>query len=57
MFTPFFTTKPRGTGLGLAVVQRVVDAHGGSVSVQSSPGAGARFVVRLPPAAAPADPR
>ena len=57
MFTPFFTTKARGTGLGLAVVQRIVDGHGGSVSVQSTPGAGARFVVRLPPAAAPPEAR
>ncbi len=49
VFTPFFTTKPKGTGLGLAVVQRIVDAHGGSVSLQSKPGEGARFVIRLPP--------
>ncbi len=48
LFTPFFTTKERGTGLGLATVQRIVDAHGGSVSVESSPGKGSRFVVRLP---------
>jgi len=48
IFTPFFTTKPAGTGLGLAVVQRIVDAHGGSVGVESRPGAGARFTVRLP---------
>ena len=57
VFTPFFTTKARGTGLGLAVVQRIVDAHGGSVSLQSAPGEGARFVVRLPPAAARPEPR
>jgi two-component system sensor histidine kinase PilS (NtrC family) len=58
IFTPFFTTKAKGTGLGLAVVQRIVDAHGGSVSVQSTPGAGARFVVRLPsPSAPPLEPR
>jgi two-component system sensor histidine kinase PilS (NtrC family) len=49
IFTPFFTTKPKGTGLGLAVVQRIVDAHGGSVGVESR-GAGARFTVRLPSA-------
>jgi two-component system sensor histidine kinase PilS (NtrC family) len=48
IFTPFFTTKPRGTGLGLAVVQRIVDAHGGSVGLDSTPGLGARFTVKLP---------
>jgi two-component system sensor histidine kinase PilS (NtrC family) len=48
VFTPFFTTKAKGTGLGLAVVQRIVDAHGGSVSVQCPAGGGARFAVRLP---------
>ncbi len=54
IFTPFFTTKERGTGLGLATVQRIVDAHGGTVSVQSTPGEGARFTVRLPQAPPPA---
>ncbi len=48
IFTPFFTTKPHGTGLGLAVVQRIVDAHGGSVVVDATPGSGARFTIRLP---------
>jgi two-component system sensor histidine kinase PilS (NtrC family) len=48
LFLPFFTTKRQGTGLGLATVHRIVDAHGGSVAVESGPGAGARFVVRLP---------
>ncbi len=50
LFTPFFTTKEGGTGLGLATVQRIVDAHGGAVSVDSAPGQGTRFTVRLPSA-------
>lgn len=48
LFTPFFTTKPDGTGLGLATVHRIVDAHGGAMSVDSRPGQGARFTVQLP---------
>ncbi len=57
IFTPFFTTKATGSGLGLAVVQRIVDAHGGTASVDSAPGRGARFSLRLPgPSAPPAVP-
>jgi two-component system sensor histidine kinase PilS (NtrC family) len=52
IFLPFFTTKRDGTGLGLPTVQRVVDAHRGSVSADSSPGRGTRFVVTLPRAGA-----
>jgi two-component system sensor histidine kinase PilS (NtrC family) len=48
LFTPFFTTKERGSGLGLATVQRVVDAHHGTIVAGSGSGGGARFVVRLP---------
>lgn len=50
IFTPFFTTRDRGTGLGLPTVQRIVDAHGGTVSVDSVPGRGTTFTVRLPAA-------
>ena len=50
LFTPFFTTKERGSGLGLATVQRVVDAHHGTVSAGPGSRGGACFVVRLPPA-------
>jgi two-component system sensor histidine kinase PilS (NtrC family) len=48
IFTPFFTTKASGTGLGLAVVQRIVDAHGGAIAVESTPGRGTRFAMVLP---------
>jgi two-component system sensor histidine kinase PilS (NtrC family) len=48
LFTPFFTTKERGSGLGLATVQRVVDAHHGTIVAGSGSDGGARFVVRLP---------
>ncbi len=49
LFTPFFTTKERGSGLGLATVQRLVDAHHGTVTVTNGSAGGAHFVVRLPP--------
>ncbi|WP_164013582.1 sensor histidine kinase [Pyxidicoccus trucidator] len=48
LFEPFFTTKEGGTGLGLAVSQQILQAHGGSLSCQSIPGQGTSFVLRLP---------
>lgn len=48
LFTPFFTTKSRGTGLGLCNVQRIVEAHGGSVKVRSDIGVGTSVIIELP---------
>ena len=52
LFRPYFTTKKHGTGLGLFVVRRIVEAHGGTVGVESDPGRGATFRVTLPAAGA-----
>jgi signal transduction histidine kinase len=50
IFTAFFSTKSGGSGLGLATVKRIVEAHGGRVTVESAPARGTRFTVSLPPA-------
>ena len=48
IFDPMFTTKPTGTGLGLTIVVRVVEAHGGSIDMSHAPAGGAVFTVRWP---------
>lgn len=48
IFDAFFTTRPQGTGLGLAFVDRIVTEHGGSVTVGAAPGGGASFEILLP---------
>jgi PAS domain S-box-containing protein len=50
IFTPLFTTKPRGQGFGLAVCKRVIEAHGGIISFESRVGEGSTFTVQLPTA-------
>lgn len=48
LFQPFFTTKPKGTGLGLASCRAIVEAHAGSMGFEDRPGGGSRFWFRLP---------
>jgi signal transduction histidine kinase len=52
LFTPYFTTKANGNGLGLSIVWRIVVDHGGRIAASSTPGAGARFTILLPVGAA-----
>jgi signal transduction histidine kinase len=48
IFDAFYSTKEKGTGLGLAFAQQVVQEHGGTIRCDSAPGAGTTFTVRLP---------
>jgi two-component system sensor histidine kinase AtoS len=48
MFDLFFTTKPQGTGLGMAIARSVIDLHGGELSIHSVLGLGTRVTARLP---------
>ena len=48
IFRPFYTTKRGGTGLGLSLCRRIIRQHGGTLSVESKPGKGSCFIIRLP---------
>lgn len=52
IFTPFYTKKARGIGLGLAVTKRIIEAHHGTITVRSTPSAGSSFTITVPAAAA-----
>jgi signal transduction histidine kinase len=48
LFEPFHTSKPKGTGLGLAISYGIVERHNGTIEVESPPGGGTTFIIRLP---------
>jgi nitrogen-specific signal transduction histidine kinase len=48
IFVPFFTTKKTGTGLGLPLSQKIIHAHGGVMDLQSKPGKGTDFIIKIP---------
>ena len=48
VFDPFFTTKDYGTGLGLALSEAIISAHGGTIRIESAPGEGSKVIITLP---------
>jgi len=48
VFRPFFTTKPNGIGLGMPLAKRILDRHGGGITLQSTEGRGTKVVMTLP---------
>jgi two-component system sensor histidine kinase HydH len=56
IFNPFFTTKKEGVGLGLAIVAKIIDEHGGKIAVESEPAKGSIFCVSLPMDRVPSEP-
>jgi two-component system sensor histidine kinase HydH len=54
IFLPFFTTKPTGTGLGMAIVKKIMDLHGGEIEIESAPGRGTTVKLSIPQATVPA---
>lgn len=48
IFEPFYTTKPKGTGLGMAIAKRIMEAHGGDIWVGNGGSPGAAFILTLP---------
>jgi signal transduction histidine kinase len=48
VWDPFFTTKDKGTGLGLGIVKNIVDAHGGDIFIENASDGGARFIIHFP---------